>query len=144
MRWAPAPGVYIDVYNVHTDAGTKDGDEKARASNLQQVYDLLLSVFVCIKLISSSQVADYVATNSIGNPVIIFGDTNTLYSRAADTIRDLVSEGGLTDAWVQLIKGGVPPTAGVGYPQCPDNEIPTDTTCETLDKVLYVQIIVSC
>jgi hypothetical protein len=38
MRWNPAPGLYIDVYNVHADAGTTDGDYKSRASNINQVH----------------------------------------------------------------------------------------------------------
>lgn len=34
------------------------------------------------------------------------GDTNTRYTRAGDNIRTLADENGLTDAWVQLAKGG--------------------------------------
>jgi hypothetical protein len=45
MRWNPAPGLYIDVYNVHADAGTTDGDYKSRASNINQV-DPLASSFL--------------------------------------------------------------------------------------------------
>jgi hypothetical protein len=34
-----ADGVAIDVYNLHTDTGVTDADQKARASNLAQVRD---------------------------------------------------------------------------------------------------------
>lgn len=37
MRIRVAEGVVIDAVNVHTDAGTKDGDYVARNSNLLQV-----------------------------------------------------------------------------------------------------------
>ncbi|KAJ5301015.1 uncharacterized protein N7443_006017 [Penicillium atrosanguineum] len=117
MRWNPSTGVYIDVYNLHADAGTEDGDETARNANLQQV-------------------ADYIDIWSIGNAVLIMGDTNSRYTRSADTgIRVFKSQNDLTDAWVQLEKGGVYPTAGADALLC-DNPS-TIETCETVDKVLY-------
>ncbi|KAJ3574167.1 hypothetical protein NPX13_g4453 [Xylaria arbuscula] len=61
MRVELDDGVYVDAYNVHTDAGTEDGDLEARASNLQQV-------------------ADYINTWSTGNAVVVFGDTNSRWS----------------------------------------------------------------
>ncbi|KAJ5437928.1 mannose-binding lectin [Penicillium daleae] len=117
MRWNPSTGVYIDFYNIHADAGTEDGDETARNSNLQQV-------------------ADYIDTWSIGNAVVVMGDTNSRYTRSADTgIRVFKSQNSLTDAWVQLETGGVYPTAGADAILC-DNPS-TIETCETVDKVLY-------
>ncbi|KAJ5952674.1 Mannose-binding lectin [Penicillium vulpinum] len=117
MRWNPAEGVYIDFYNVHTDAGTEPEDEVARNSNLQQV-------------------ADYIDTWSVGNAVVIMGDTNSRYTRADDTaLRVLKSQNGLSDAWVDLAKGGVYPTAGAEALLCENPS--TVQTCETVDKVLY-------
>ncbi|KAJ5681930.1 mannose-binding lectin [Penicillium maclennaniae] len=117
MRWNPSTGVYIDVYNLHADAGTEDGDETARNANLQQV-------------------ADYIDTWSVGNAVIVMGDTNSRYTRSADTgIRVFKSQNDLTDAWVQLEQGGVYPTAGADAVVC-DNPS-TTLKCETVDKVLY-------
>ncbi|KAJ5715032.1 mannose-binding lectin [Penicillium malachiteum] len=117
MRWNPSTGVYIDVYNLHADAGTEDGDEDARNDNLQQV-------------------ADYIDTWSIGNAVLIMGDTNSRYTRSADTgIRVFKSQNSLSDVWVQLVKDGVYPTAGEDADVC-DNPSTTET-CETVDKVLY-------
>ncbi|OOQ89138.1 endonuclease/exonuclease/phosphatase family protein [Penicillium brasilianum] len=117
MRWNPSTGVYIDFYNIHADAGTEDGDETARNSNLQQV-------------------ADYIDTWSIGNAVVVMGDTNSRYTRSEDTgIRVFKSQNSLTDAWVQLEQSGVYPTAGADAVVC-DNPS-TVETCETVDKVLY-------
>ena len=61
MRVAIASGVNIDFYNLHADAGTLSGDEKARTSNIQQVVN-------------------YISTNSGSNAVLVFGDTNSRVS----------------------------------------------------------------
>ena len=82
------------------------------------------------------QVADYIDTWSVGNAVLVMGDTNSRYTRSADTgIRVFKSQNDLTDAWVQLEQGGVYPTAGADAVVC-DNPS-TIETCETVDKVLY-------
>lgn len=111
-----AEGVYVDFYNLHTNAGTSAGDHESRADNLNQ-----LSAFI--------------ATHSAGNAVVVAGDTNTRYTRAADTIRDFVAANGLTDAWVKLERGGAAPAAGSEALVC-DKAAITDT-CEVVDKVLY-------
>jgi hypothetical protein len=81
-------------------------------------------------------VADYIDTWSIGNAVVIMGDTNSRYTRSADTgVRVFKSQNGLSDAWVQLEQSGVYPTAGADALMC-DNPS-TVETCETVDKVLY-------
>lgn len=113
MRVKIDDGVYIDSYNVHTDAGTEDGDEAARNSNLNQV-------------------ASHIETWSKGNAVLVFGDTNSRYTRTADKIAAFGTTAGLTDAWVQLIRGGVQPTEET---VC-DNPSTTNY-CETVDKVFY-------
>jgi hypothetical protein len=111
--------IYVDFYNLHADAGTEDGDETARNSNLNQV-------------------ADYIATWSAGNPVVVFGDTNSRYTRTADTaIQSLLATvnaagAGLTDSFVEIERAGVIPTVET---IC-DNPSLIDT-CETVDKVLY-------
>ncbi|MEU4420586.1 jacalin-like lectin [Actinoplanes sp. NPDC024001] len=111
-----AEGVYVDFYNLHTNAGTSAGDQESRADNLNQ-----LSAFI--------------ATHSAGNAVVVAGDTNTRYTRAADTIRDFAAVNGLTDAWVRLERGGVAPAAGSAALVCDPAAI-TDS-CEVVDKVLY-------
>ncbi|NUT50574.1 MAG: endonuclease, partial [Saccharothrix sp.] len=88
-----AEGVYVDLYNVHANAGSTDADLVARRANI-------------------TQLSQYVTRNSAGNAVIIMGDTNTRYTRAGDNIRDLVRGNGLTDAWVELVRAGDEPAAG--------------------------------
>ncbi|MCX3058270.1 jacalin-like lectin [Streptomyces sp. GXMU-J5] len=116
MRERLAEGVYVDFYNLHTNAGTSDGDETARAANL-------------------AQLGAFIQTHSAGNAVVVMGDTNSRYTRSADTIGAFASDNGLTDAWVRLERGGSAPAAGSDPLVCDENAI-TDS-CEVVDKVLY-------
>jgi hypothetical protein len=116
MRERLAEGVYVDFYNVHTNAGTSDGDLASRAADL-------------------SQLGAFMATRSAGNAVVVMGDTNTRYTRAGDTIAEFAAANGLTDAWVELIRGGSAPAKGSEALVCDESAI-TDT-CEVVDKVLY-------
>ncbi|WP_030442158.1 jacalin-like lectin [Actinoplanes subtropicus] len=116
MRERLAEGVYVDFYNLHTNAGTNSGDLSSRADNL-------------------SQLSSFIASHSAGNAVVVMGDTNTRYTRTGDTILSFAQSNGLTDAWVQLERGGVPPAMGADPLLCDENAI-TDT-CEVVDKVLY-------
>ena len=116
MRARLAEGVYVDVYNLHTNAGTNDGDEASRASNL-------------------AQLSDFIQSHSAGNAVIVMGDTNTRYTRAADTIAGFAAANGLTDAWVRLVRGGSAPAPGSPALVCDEQAVTND--CEVVDKVLY-------
>ncbi|WP_338783912.1 jacalin-like lectin [Streptomyces sp. DG1A-41] len=111
-----AEGVFVDLYNVHTNADATDDALAARRANVEQL-------------------SDFIQANSAGNAVIVMGDTNTRYTRAGDNIRTLLSENGLTDAWVKLVKGGTPPAQGSDALVC-DAAAPADD-CEVVDKVLY-------
>ncbi|MEU3524025.1 jacalin-like lectin [Streptomyces sp. NPDC038707] len=111
-----AEGVYVDLYNLHPNAGDSAAALAARRADIAQ-----LSAFV--------------RANSAGNAVIVTGDTNTRYTRAGDNIRTLVEENGLTDAWVRLVKGGTAPAQGADPLLCPAAAPPDD--CEVVDKVLY-------
>lgn len=115
-RVSVADGVYVDVYNLHPNAGVENADLAARRSNI-------------------SQLSRYITANSAGNAVIVMGDTNTRYTREADNIRELVTANGLTDAWVQLERGGQAPAAGSPALVCDPAAI-TDS-CEVVDKILY-------
>jgi hypothetical protein len=111
-----AEGTYVDLYNVHTNADATDDALAARRANVEQL-------------------SDFIRVNSAGNAVIVMGDTNTRYTRTGDNIRTLLSENGLTDAWVELVKGGTPPAQGSDALVC-DTAAPTND-CEVVDKVLY-------
>jgi endonuclease/exonuclease/phosphatase family metal-dependent hydrolase len=110
-----AEGVTVDVYNVHANAGSGDANYAARRDNI-------------------SQLSRYIGAASVGNAVIVMGDTNTRYTRGVDNIRELAAANGLTDAWVQLARGGVTPA--VDEPGLVCGATPTDD-CEVVDKVLY-------
>ncbi|MGW3034085.1 jacalin-like lectin [Streptomyces sp. NPDC001178] len=118
MRERLAEGVYVDFYNLHTNAGTNDGDEASRADNLNQL-------------------TAFINTHSAGNAVVVMGDTNTRYTRSADTIAEFAAANGLTDAWVQLIRGGTPPAKGSDALVCDQSGATVPNTCEVVDKVLY-------
>jgi hypothetical protein len=118
MRERLAEGVYVDFYNLHTNAGTNDDDLVARANNL-------------------SQLSGFIATHSAGNAVVVMGDTNTRYTRSGDTIAEFGAANGLTDAWVQLIRGGTPPTKGTDALVCDQTGTTVPNTCEVVDKILY-------
>jgi hypothetical protein len=116
MRVRLAAGVYAHLYNLHTDAGSESGDLAARRANLLQ-----LSAFI--------------QSHSAGHPMIVYGDTNTRYTRTGDNIRDLLAQNGLTDAWVQHVRGGTPPAAGSPALVCDDSAV--TNACEVVDKILY-------
>ncbi|MFI6624335.1 jacalin-like lectin [Streptomyces sp. NPDC050528] len=118
MREQLAEGVYVDFYNLHTNAGTNDGDEASRADNL-------------------SQLTSFIQSHSAGNAVVVMGDTNTRYTRSADTIAEFGAANGLTDAWVKLIRGGTAPAKGSDALVCDQTGTTVPNTCEVVDKVLY-------
>jgi hypothetical protein len=118
MRERLAEGVYVDFYNLHTNAGTNADDLAARASNL-------------------SQLTGFIATHSAGNAVVVMGDTNTRYTRAGDTIAEFAAANGLTDTWVQLIRGGSAPAKGSDALVCDQTGTTVPNTCEVVDKILY-------
>ncbi|RYP79533.1 hypothetical protein DL769_002920 [Monosporascus sp. CRB-8-3] len=110
---SPEGYAYVDVYNIHADAGVTNADLVARASNLRQL-------------------SEYIDNWSAGNAVIIAGDTNSRYTRVRDEIRILTRENGMTDPWVELIRDGVDPTEET---ICAN---PTTLSyCETVDKMFY-------
>ncbi|MDB4974029.1 MAG: Endonuclease/Exonuclease/phosphatase family protein [Myxococcaceae bacterium] len=111
-----AKGISIDVYDVHTDAGSAPGDVSARAMNL-------------------AQLSTYIEGRSQGRAVIIAGDFNERYSAATRYIDTFVRNTSLSDAWVELIRAGEFPVGGMPV-SCPGSDA-NDPTCERIDKVLY-------
>lgn len=106
---------FVDFYNLHADAGTTDADEASRNGNLEQVLA-------------------YAETWSAGNAVLIFGDTNSRYTRVLDTAVDTLLASNFTDAWVQLARAGAVPTV---ESLCDNPQGVGNNTCETVDKVFY-------
>lgn len=116
MRLQLAPGVYVDYYNLHLNAGTSSNDETARQNEWQQL-------------------TAYMQANSAGDAVIVAGDTNSRYTRGDDQLANFVAANGLTDAWVQLEQGGVAPPAGAPPLMCDETAI--TNTCEVTNKTFY-------
>lgn len=115
-RMRLAQGVYVDFYNLHTNAGTSSGDETAREAEWQQL-------------------TGFIQANSAGNAVVVAGDTNSRYTRTPDQLQGFVAANGLTDSWVQLELGGTAPAAGSPNLMC--NEAAITNTCEITNKALY-------
>lgn len=110
-----APGAFLDVYNFHADAGGAAEDLAARRSNLRQLYQHVLDY--------SSDVA-----------VIVLGDTNSRYTRDGDIVPEMLAATGLSDVWIELVRGGVMPEIGPSLQDCDD---PSGANCERIDKILY-------
>lgn len=83
------PKAYIDVYDLHCNAGSDSADLAARRKNI-------------------AQLCEYIKFRSKDHAVIILGDTNSRYTREGDDIRKIL-ELGFKDAWIELEKGGILP-----------------------------------
>ncbi len=83
-----APGVTVDVYDLHADAGGDQGDIDARLKNFAQLQT-------------------FMRTYSAGRPVIVAGDTNLNVNRAGDMaiLSDFLGTNGLVDSARSLGKG---------------------------------------
>lgn len=110
-----AEGVYVDIYNLHTQAQVEDADLDARRKNILQL-------------------ANFIEENSAGNAVIVMGDTNTRYTRGGDNMWELLNRG-FDDAWIELTRNGDVPASGTNALTC-DPKV-TDANCEIVDKILY-------
>lgn len=120
-----APGVAIDFYNLHAQAGQTDPfstaswDEAALAASRSDINQLMA----------------YINANSQGNAVVIFGDTNTRYTRAGQNMQDFLSAG-FRDVWIDLVRDGVAPVNGtLPLTTCTPSYV--SSQCEIVDKVLY-------
>jgi len=108
--------VYVDLYNVHCNAGSDTNDLRARRDNILQL-------------------CKYIDTHSAGNAIILMGDFNCRYTRTGDNIRE-VDNRGLKNVWVELLRGGALPLQNdVSLMDCAPNA--TNATCEVVDKIFY-------
>jgi hypothetical protein len=107
---------YIDLYNVHCNAGSNNTDMAARRNNI-------------------TQLCSYMESHSAGNAIILMGDFNCRYTRSGDNIRKVDSLG-LKNVWVDLIRNGVYPLKNdSSLTDCSPNA--TNPTCEVVDKIFY-------
>jgi hypothetical protein len=84
-RYEISSGVYVDIYDLHMDAGSSAGDNEARIVGVEQLIDKI-------------------NTSSAGQAVIICGDFNMSYNDPEDNINltRLISSTGLTDSRIEL------------------------------------------
>ena len=127
LRARIAEGAWVDVYNLHTDAGSESGDIEARKKNF-------------------AQLAEYIQKWSPGMPVIVMGDGNARYTRPGDgeTLRSFVSQTSTEDLWVETVKGGVPPPSGTdalvcAYPFTSTASQAEIQGCEVVDKLMVLR-----
>ena len=92
-----APGVYIDIYNVHANASGRKGiptDQESPGGRHRKAQ--------------FGQLSDYIKANSAGRAVIVFGDFNTYLRRAVDGLDEaLITPCSLKDSWAELYNGGI-------------------------------------
>lgn len=108
--------VFVDLYNVHCNAGSGNADFAARRKNIDQL-------------------CDYIRTNSANNAVIVMGDFNCRYTRLQDNIRQIDSLG-FKNVWIELTRNNIAPLQdGNSLMDCSPNA--TNPTCEAVDKIFY-------
>jgi hypothetical protein len=108
-------GVYVDVYNLHAQAGTSSADLADSSSDVEQMLG-------------------YIESNSAGNAIMVIGDSNTRYTRAGQNMWEFLHHG-FTDAWIQDIRSGDVPL--IGNPLLCGAVETASPTCEVTDKVLF-------
>ncbi|MDB5227985.1 MAG: Endonuclease/Exonuclease/phosphatase family protein [Bacteroidota bacterium] len=111
-----AEGAYIDLYNLHCNAGGDAPDYAARRNNVLQL-------------------CKYIEFRSKGNAVIIMGDTNTDYTYSQENTREILSHG-FTDVWIELVRHGILPVQNDIRIGCGVHAI-NETDCEEVDKIFY-------
>ena len=113
------PGATFHFYDLHADAGQKLQDQEARRANINQL------------------IAAINEHSPDGTPVIVVGDTNSLYTRyGTDNLQDLLTQTGVTDVWVELRRNGIVPAAGDRInAEC--ETTPSTGNCELVDKIFY-------
>lgn len=116
-RHTLAPGVRIDVYNLHADADDEPEDLATRRAEMRQLYRFI----------------DFF---SAGMPVLVLGDTNSRFTREGDILPELLASVGLDDVWIELSRDGLLPPVGEALKDCfPGDRSGPD--CEVVDKVAY-------
>lgn len=91
-------------------------DVQARSANMQQV-------------------ANHIQAHSAGNAVLVFGDTNARYTSSGENIRVFKDQNLMANPWIDLILRGETPQEGTSPLMCSNPS--TNSTCETVDKILY-------
>jgi endonuclease/exonuclease/phosphatase family metal-dependent hydrolase len=112
-----APGAFVDLYDLHADAGRSSSDVEARRANFDQLRAAIQA-------------------NSEGHAVIVAGDFNERYSDRDQTLSTLLDDTGLKDVWVERERESVlPPSPSEVAPACETDD--ANLNCERIDKILF-------
>ena len=120
-----ADGVYVDIYILHMDADSDQGDIDARYAQLEQL-------------------ANAITASDNDNPVIVMGDTNCRYTREdirAAFMKPINEDPRfeIKDAWIEGAWSGVYPNVGDDALMAVDkggsHEYPQ---AEIVDKIFYI------
>lgn len=113
-----APGVYVDVYNLHANANDPAdwslpwNQETASGRTRRSEFE---------------QLSAFITAHSAGRAIIILGDFNTTFRKVPDGLYEvLVQPHGLQDSWAQLNNNGVMEYNGGAWPGG-----------DTIDRVLF-------
>ncbi len=112
-----APGLFVDMYNLHTDSGAPQVDIDARQVQLRQLDT-------------------FIGTFSNNNAVIVMGDTNSFFTRNGDILPEFLQNTGLQDVWVEIVLGGTAPSVGPRLNTCAENGM-SGSDCEQKDKIFF-------
>lgn len=132
-----ATGVVVDVYVLHMDAGLAEanGDYyNNKDKNVIARENQLSSLAAVIK-----------SGASRNRPIIVMGMTNSLYTREAIKTKfiDVINQQSnlsVSDAWVELVRGGVYPVYGTEDEE-PGTNYYDDQTGEVVNKIFYINNI---
>lgn len=116
IRVQIAQSVFVDVYNVHMTSGVTPQAIRARRDNFEQL-------------------TAYIATKSIGLPLIVMGDFNAFHAYTDDVVSAFMEENRMDDTWVLSQNAGTTPVASSHF-LIPD-KLHIDDAVESLDKVMY-------
>lgn len=109
-------GTTVDLYILHADAGSAEGDVSCRKEQFEQLRDVILK-------------------NTTDRPVIVMGDTNNIYSfdKQKEYFIDPINASGwltIEDVFIELKYAGKYPEYNGTY----NNRVPD----EQLDKIFYI------
>ncbi|KAA0994155.1 endonuclease [Dyadobacter sp. UC 10] len=108
--------LFIDLYNIHSNAFNDPEAAAARRKNIDQL-------------------SSFIKDHSAGNAVIVMGDLNGRYQFASDNIQKLLNNNDLRDAWVMLRNKGQLPVASSKLP--PRDILHLTENTESIDKILF-------
>ncbi|WP_176736731.1 endonuclease/exonuclease/phosphatase family protein [Oligoflexus tunisiensis] len=115
-RYEITPGVTVDVYDLHADAGSDEGSMEARRSNITQLLDLIQE-------------------RSGGRAVVVVGDFNSRYTRNGDIAEHMV-QAGFQDSWMVWNDLPALPSKGPALNESCAAE-PAGAFCELIDKIYF-------